>query len=396
MSNQKSHPKDAMTSDTAPAASRPSSTAALPKWVASWWRPAGISLIALVSVTLASDSALSAWPYAVACALLCTWLSEAGRETDRRPAAGNQTEGARLMVREVVPVWQRHLAASRSEAERSVGELLEAFARLSDVLANAAENATQLNPTLGAGAADELLARHDAEVQLLLAPMNQALAERDRMLGRLGSVSDALAELTELAKQIASIARHTNIVALNASIESHRAGQGGGGFTVVAQEVRTLATRTADISERIRQRLAVLAEQVNDVRRDEELGGSDEEELKLQAVQQARNVIGVLLRSMGDSLESSRALRIASMELRDEIDRVFVAFQFQDRMNQMLGSINDDMTRFTDWIGQHDKATRADAVRWLETLEQTYTMEEQRSHHHGTVEVRRSAGVEFF
>lgn len=385
-----------MTSDTAPAASRPSSTAALPKWIASWWRPAGISLIALVSVILASDSALSAWPYAVGCALLCTWLSEAGREADRRPTAGHQIEGARLMVREVVPVWQRHLAASRSEAERSVGELLEAFARLSDVLANAAENATQLNPTLGAGAADELLSRHDAEVQLLLAPMHQALGERDRMLERLGGVSDALAELTELAKQIASIARHTNIVALNASIESHRAGQGGGGFTVVAQEVRTLATRTGDISERIRQRLAVLAEQVNDVRRDEELGGSDEEELKLRAVQQARSVIGVLLRSMGDSLESSRALRIASMELRDEIDRVFVAFQFQDRMNQMLGSINDDMTRFTDWIGQHDKATRADAMRWLEALEQTYTMEEQRSHHHGTVEVRRSAGVEFF
>lgn len=385
-----------MTTDTAPAVPRRALTSgALPTLIARWWRPTGVGLIALTGVVLASGS-LSAWPYAIGCALLCAWLSEAGRQDAQQANQRPATEGARLMVREIVPVWQRHLEASRTEAERSIGELLEGFARLSDVLATAAENATQLNPTLGAGAADELLERHATEVQALLAPMHDALAERNRMLERLGSVSDALAELTELAKQIASIAKHTNIVALNASIESHRAGQGGGGFTVVAQEVRTLASRTGDISERIRQRLAVLAEQVNDVRRDEQLGGCDEEELKLQATQQARGVIAVLLRSMGDSLESSRALRMASMELRDEIDRVFVAFQFQDRMNQMLGGIRDDMARFTDWIAQHDQANRNDAMRWLEALEQTYTMEEQRSHHHGTVEVRRSAGVEFF
>ncbi|MEX8520340.1 MAG: methyl-accepting chemotaxis protein [Leptothrix sp. (in: b-proteobacteria)] len=387
-----------MISDTAPAPAKPSVPALLPRLIARWWRVLGIGLVAMTSVVLATDAALSAWPYAIGSALLCIWLCEAGRQPDAQSGStASSPEGARLMVREVVPVWQRHLEASRNEAERSVSALLEAFAKLSEVLTGAAESVTQLNPTLGAGATDELIARHDTELQSLLAPMHNALAERDRMLGRLGTVSEALAELTELAKQIASIAKHTNIVALNASIESHRAGQNnGGGFTVVAQEVRTLASRTGDISERIRQRLAILAEQVDDVRRSEELSGCNEEELKLQAQLQARQVISTLLRSMGDSLESSRTLRLASMELRDQIDHVFVSFQFQDRLSQMLGGIRDDMARFTDWMGTNQPATRVEATRWLEALEQTYTMEEQRAHHHGTVEVRRSAGVEFF
>ena len=36
------------------------------------------------------------------------------------------------------------------------------------------------------------------------------------------------------------------------------------------------------------------------------------------------------------------------------------------------------------------------AARWLEALEAAYTMEEQRSGHHGNVHVQQSAGVEFF
>lgn len=367
-----------------------------PPWFNQYGRPVGVAGLAALGVLLSAGGHVSGWVSAPLTALLCAWLARIGPLPGASGQSGGE-DGARIMARGIVPVWQRHVEASRSEAERSVGALLESFAKLSGVLASTAEEVSRGNPSIGAGAVDEMLDRHEAEVATLLQPMEQALTEREQMLGTLVTVSDALGELGELARQIAGIAKHTNIVALNASIESHRAGQSGGdGFIVVANEVRTLAGRIADISERIRQRLSLLAREVDGVRRAGQIGGHSEQELRLQAQLQARKVVAQLLASMGDSLEASRSMRTASIALRDEIDQVSVAFQFQDRLSQMLGTIRDDMARFHSWMDEHDHASRHDVQLWLEALENTYTMEEQRAHHHGTVEVRSGSGVEFF
>lgn len=94
---------------------------------------------------------------------------------------------------------------------------------------------------------------------------------------------------------------------------------------------------------------------------------------------------------------ASDDLRQASAALRDQVEQALVGFQFGDRVNQMLSIVSQDMGSFAGWVAAHPGATAADAVAWLATLERSYTMDEQRSHHQqGNVHTERDAVVEFF
>ena len=86
----------------------------------------------------------------------------------------------------------------------------------------------------------------------------------------------------------------------------------------------------------------------------------------------------------------------ASAALATQFDNVFVHFQFGDRVSQMLSIISNDMLNFARWVADHPRATQSDAADWLAALDASYTMEEQRSHHHGNVHVQHNSGVEFF
>ncbi|WP_407114572.1 methyl-accepting chemotaxis protein [Bradyrhizobium sp. LMG 9283] len=73
---------------------------------------------------------------------------------------------------------------------------------------------------------------------------------------RMVDLAVAAERIGSVVQLIAAIARQTSLLALNATIEAARAGDRGRGFAVVAQEVKSLATQTAQATVEIREQIA--------------------------------------------------------------------------------------------------------------------------------------------
>lgn len=125
------------------------------------------------------------------------------------------------------------LSQGATEQASSVEELAATINEISNHVQKNAENA-QLANQQAIETAEEL---------------EQGKEQMVNMTAAMDKIDQSSSEIGKIIKTIEDIAFQTNILALNAAVEAARAGEAGKGFSVVADEVRNLASKSAEASK---------------------------------------------------------------------------------------------------------------------------------------------------
>jgi methyl-accepting chemotaxis protein len=143
---------------------------------------------------------------------------------------------------------------------------LDAVHAAFDETAAAAEGSRALNQAAGQLSDQVMQAIDDISAQVTRGSRlgRDAVARANASRNTIDALAKAADQIGDIVTVINQIAAQTNLLALNATIEAARAGEAGRGFSVVAGEVKILATRTATSTQRIGVKVAEIQSTTRD------------------------------------------------------------------------------------------------------------------------------------
>ncbi|POZ91070.1 methyl-accepting chemotaxis protein [Petrotoga sp. SL27] len=143
----------------------------------------------------------------------------------------------------------------------------------------------------------------------------------EKSLESVSNLMDNFQEIEELTNVIKNVAKQTNILSINASIEAARAKEAGRGFAVVAEEIKKLSSETNNTSSKISERILSLSNQVLEVK-------------------EIINNLEAIFVTITDSIESALVTLSGNLAFMDELTQNLVAEkeELKENTNNLLAS----------------------------------------------------------
>ncbi|MFQ3197831.1 MAG: methyl-accepting chemotaxis protein [Paraglaciecola sp.] len=161
-------------------------------------------------------------------------------------------------------------------------------------------------------------------------------ASSSELLCRVNKIHEALPLVMQALKDIDGIASQTNLLALNAAIEAARAGEHGRGFAVVADEVRSLSSRSSQFSESIQKRLRFINNEISSLTTEVGTLASYDVTYVIDAKRDIKAALtGIIHKAESDAGVISHLDEI-SQNLESALGQAIRALQFDDINNQSL------------------------------------------------------------